>query len=91
MPTLRPLKAIRSQCIDCSGGIRKMVAYCPCDGHNSTRCELWPYRFGMRPETAKAEYGVAMMTPSMMPDSSVEIETLPNNPRDYIPQKGNQK
>lgn len=83
MKVLRPLKAIRANCLDCSGGSSKAVAYCPCDGHNSTRCNLWPYRFGCRPQTAREELGVAMVTPSMMPGSDVEIETLPNNPREY--------
>ena len=50
MKTLRPLKAIRATCMECAG-TAKAVAYCTCDGLNSTKCQLWPYRFGIRPET----------------------------------------
>jgi hypothetical protein len=85
MRVLTPLKAIRAICLACSGS-PKMVAFCPCDGVNSTRCELWPYRFGCRPETARSEFGDAMVTPSLMPGDEVEIESLPSNPREYRPE-----
>lgn len=81
---LRPMKAIRSNCLECSSS-PKAVAYCPCDGFNSTRCEFWPYRFGCRPETARVEYGDAMLTPELMPGPEVELDSLPKNPRDYQP------
>ena len=67
---LRPMKAIRANCLDCSES-KKAVAYCPCDGVHSTRCHLWPYRFGCRPETARVEYGEAMVNPHLMPGSEV--------------------
>jgi len=42
-----PIKAIRAQCLDCCCGSRYEVEMCP-----ATSCPLWPYRFGVRPETA---------------------------------------
>ena len=42
---LRPLKAIRLKCLDCSGGSPKEVRLCPAFG-----CPLWPYRMGKRPK-----------------------------------------
>ena len=88
MNILRPMKAIRADCLDCSG-TAKAVAYCTCDGTNSTRCHLWPHRFGYRPETAREKYGSVMLTPELMPGPDVELETLPTNPRDYRPQAPN--
>ena len=41
-----PISAIRKKCIDCSGGGRKEVAEC-----HLYNCPLFPYRFGMMPET----------------------------------------
>lgn len=84
MNVLRPMKAIRAGCLECSV-TAKAVAYCKCDGVNSTYCELWPYRFGCRLETARLEFGEAMVTPELMPGSEVELESLPANPRDYRP------
>ena len=40
---LWPLKAIRSHCLGCVGGVSRDVALCPI-----TSCPLWPYRFGSR-------------------------------------------
>jgi hypothetical protein len=42
---MTPLQAVRAKCLDCSGGSRQEVRLCPI-----TRCPLWPYRFGKRPE-----------------------------------------
>jgi len=42
---LTPLKAIRRECLVCSGDSFDMVRNCP-----STNCALWPYRFGRNPE-----------------------------------------
>ncbi len=39
MKELRPMKAIRANCLDCSGSA-KAVAYCTCDGVHGTRCYL---------------------------------------------------
>jgi len=44
MIVLRPLKAIRAKCLDCSGGMRNEVKNCKLE-----RCPLWPYRMGKRP------------------------------------------
>lgn len=47
IPTTLPAKAIRMNCLDCTGGSSSEVEKCP-----STQCPLWRYRFGMKPETA---------------------------------------
>lgn len=44
MEIQRPLKAIRSKCLDCSGGQPKEVRFC-----SVIACSLWPYRLGKRP------------------------------------------
>ncbi len=44
---MSPLKAIRAKCLDCSGGSATEARECPCKG-----CELYPYRFGKRPNSA---------------------------------------
>jgi len=72
---LWPLRAIRQYCLDCSG-TSKMVTWCTCDGIHSTRCPLWPFRFGIRPETAKKRYGQRLLTPEDMPDANVCVEDL---------------
>jgi hypothetical protein len=41
---LRPLKAIRQHCLDCSGGSPQEVRLCEMDD-----CPLYPYRMGHRP------------------------------------------
>lgn len=41
-----PITAIRKKCLDCCCGGRKEVAEC-----NLYHCPLFPYRFGMGPET----------------------------------------
>ncbi len=84
MIALRPMKAIRANCLDCSG-TAKAVAYCTCHGSDGSHCEFWAYRFGCRAETARVEFGEAMLSPEMMPRSDVELESLPQNPRDYRP------
>lgn len=68
-------KAIRAKCLDCSG-TAKMVKYCTLDGHNSTRCELWPYRFGISPAAAVRRYGIEFMDPELMPDANVCLDDL---------------
>ena len=79
-----PLKVIRQKCLDCSLSF-KMVAYCPANGVHSSRCSLWLYRFGMRPETAAEKYGRHVVTPRLMPDSSVCLDDLPANAADWRP------
>lgn len=42
---LRPLKAMRAKCLDCSCGSSNEVKLCPLFD-----CPLYPYRFGRRPQ-----------------------------------------
>lgn len=52
-----PGKAIRRECLACMGNSPQSVADCP-----STRCALWPYRFGANPRTnrqARARFEAA--------------------------------
>ena len=78
-----PLRAIRQACLDCCADNSKAVTYCPCDGHNSTRCGVWFFRFGVGPDTAGKRYGRAIVTPELMPSPDVGLEELPSNPADY--------
>ena len=66
-----PLKAIRAKCLDCSCGSYKCVRWCPV-----TDCSLWPFRFGMRPVTARKRYGDDLLDPDKMPDHTVPLESL---------------
>jgi len=43
-----PLKAIRAHCRDCCNNSYKAIEFCSCPD-----CALWPYRFGIRPSTAR--------------------------------------
>ena len=43
-----PLEAIRRHCVECCGDNAKEVRRCQCPD-----CKLWPYRFGIRPDTAR--------------------------------------
>jgi len=72
--TLTPLKAMRATCLDCCCGSAKAVAYCPCDGEHSTRCEAWPFRFGFRPENVHPR---EFVTPGALPGSNEQLEDLP--------------
>ncbi len=76
MSDLTPIKAIRKNCLECSGGLSNVVKWCPCDGVHSTRCHLWPYRFGMRPDSVRRKHGEMFVTPKLMQDSSISIEQL---------------
>jgi hypothetical protein len=72
-----PLRAVRRQCLDCCGGERKAVTWCTCDGLRSSKCELWLFRFGMNPQTFARRFGRRLVTPSMMPEPSVNLDDLP--------------
>ena len=74
------LRAVRRHCLDCSAGSPKYVTWCPCDGLHSTFCDLWPYRFGRRPETARRVYGDRVLTPELMPPDDVSLDDLPTHP-----------
>lgn len=41
---LSPLKAIRLNCLECSGGLSEEVRQCPI-----TTCPVYPFRFGKDP------------------------------------------
>jgi hypothetical protein len=47
MKILRPLKAIRAKCLECSGGSTAEVKACEAED-----CPLYPYRFGHNPQRA---------------------------------------
>jgi len=68
---------VRRHCVECSGGLRRYVKYCPCDGVHSAWCEMWPFRFGMTPERAAKQYGEMFVTPEMMPGADVCVDDLP--------------
>ena len=71
MSARTPITAIRHKCLDCCCGSVKAVRWC-----SATDCDLWPYRFGMRPETARKRYGADVMDAAKMPDHTVALETL---------------
>lgn len=72
------MKAVRRNCLECSGDSVRHVTWCPCNGHTSTDCEFWASRFGVRPETFISKNGPFLLTPEIMPASSVNIEELPS-------------
>lgn len=72
--TRTPIDAIRKHCLGCCNGSFKAVRFCTCDGVTSTWCELWPYRFGLRPATAKKRFGGRFLTPGALPHAGVELE-----------------
>jgi len=69
-----PLRTVRHKCLDCCCGSRKVVKYCPADGVHSTRCALWPFRFGARPATAARRHGERFLDPEAMPDANVPVQ-----------------
>ncbi len=81
----RPLKAIRAYCVACADGNAKYITWCCCDGAHSTRCELWPFRFGARPETVLAKRGPLLVTPGQMPSEDVNLDDLPTYPKKRLP------
>ena len=71
------VQLIHQNCLECSGGSRKCVIWCPCDGTNSTRCRFWPFRLGIKPSTLRAHYGDRLLTPEKMPPADIELDLLP--------------
>ena len=69
-----PLAAIRAKCLDCCCGSFKTVRYCPCDGLNSTACDLWLFRFGKRPATIRRGPLARFLDPAAMPDAATALE-----------------
>jgi hypothetical protein len=83
------LKAVRRHCLDCAGNM-KCVTWCPCDGAHSTRCEMWPFRFGMSPDRVRKKYGPGLITPRMMPAANANLDTLPASMEAATAYLGNQ-
>ncbi len=54
---LTPIKAIRANCIECSGGSLREVREC-----HITDCALWPYRMGTHPERKGMGGNIANLT-----------------------------
>ena len=77
-----PLRAIRLNCIDCCCGSAKAAKWCTCDGVNSTRCHLWPFRFGKRPKTAAKKYGDRLLDPRQMPSASISLDDVKSDIKD---------
>jgi len=69
-------RAVRKKCLDCAAGSQKYIRFCPSDGLHSRRCPLWPFRFGVRPETARKRYGANLLDPEAMPDASTNLDDL---------------
>ena len=69
---LTPIKAIRKQCVKCSGGVLKNALWCPV-----TDCTLWPYRLGARPSTVAAKHCPELVDPAAQPGPGVNVDDLP--------------
>ena len=55
-----PLRAVRQECLDCSGGSANEVRLCV-----SKACPSWPFRFGKRPTAElKAEVADVLLHPA---------------------------
>ena len=71
------VKLVRRNCLECSGDSRPAVIWCICHGEDGSICEFWPFRFGMQPATFRNKYGARLLTPSLMPPGSIDLESLP--------------
>lgn len=71
MKVLSPLRAIRKKCIDCCCDSTKSIKFC-----EIADCTLWPYRFGVRPSTAKRRYGKKALEPGAIPAADVALESI---------------
>lgn len=69
--------AIKAHCLDCCGDDKAARNFCTCDGVHSTRCNLWLYRFGVKPNTFARRFGKWLVSPELMPDGDIPIEDLP--------------
>jgi hypothetical protein len=65
------LGVIRQHCLDCSGDSFKAALWCTVYG-----CHLWKLRLGLKPSTVRARYGPGLVTPGMMPDPNINLDTL---------------
>jgi hypothetical protein len=72
-----PIRAIRSKCLDCSGGVASEVRKCV-----AVTCSLWPFRMGLNPFHGKK--GTVMTSESktsgvsVPPGSPIENESMRN-------------
>ena len=71
-------KAARASCHDCAGESAKYVKWCSCDGVHGSYCPMWPFRFGIRPETARQRFGERLLDPYKMPPADVDLDELHN-------------
>ena len=78
------VKIARRHCLDCCAGNSKAVIWCTCTGLGSTRCNLWPFRFGQRPETFRRRFGPWLLVPECMPGPEVDLDDLPGGVPDSI-------
>ena len=70
-------EVVKQFCLQCCGGSRPAVIWCPCHGWQYGACLLWPYRFGIQPGKFRAKYGDLLLTPELMPDPAVDLGLLP--------------
>jgi hypothetical protein len=49
MKELRPLKAVRKYCMECSNDQPKEIRLCPSNGEEAPMCPLYALRFGKNP------------------------------------------
>ena len=71
------MRHVRRNCLACCCDDRRAVIWCPCDGLHTTRCEFWPYRFGVQPATFQARWGDRLLTPETMPPATADQDDLP--------------
>ena len=63
-----PMRAIRSKCLECSGGSAKEVRVCPVE-----KCPLYAYRFGHRPAAIETD-DTGDFSEKSAPLNSIETE-----------------
>ncbi len=71
------VKLVKRNCLECSGDNRPGVIWCTCHGEDGSRCEFWPFRFGMQPATFRSKYGDRLLDPAKLPPGSIDLESLP--------------
>ena len=71
------VKLVRRNCLECCGDSRPAVIWCTCHGEDGSKCEFWPFRFGMQPATFRNKYGDRLLDPAKMPPNSIDLESLP--------------
>jgi len=71
--SLLSFRLVRRHCLECCGGERMAVTWCPCDGLH------------MPPQRAGKKYGKTIVTPALMPAANTALDSLPANPRLWRP------